>query len=63
MPRVRKLESLNDIIVASYGLGTSIDLIASTHNVSPGTIRNILIRHGVSLRKQGRRAKGINNDK
>ena len=57
MPRVRKLEALKDIIVASYRMGTSIDLIASTHNVSPGTIRNILIRQGVTLRKQGRQAK------
>lgn len=57
MPRVRKLEALKDLIVASYRMGTSIDLIASTHNVSPGTIRNILIRQGVTLRKQGRQAK------
>jgi len=57
MPRVRKLESIKDVIVASYNLGTSIDLIASTHNVSPGTIRNILIRQNVPLRKQGRRPK------
>ena len=57
MPRVRKLEAVKDIIVASYNLGTSIDLIASTHNVSAGTIRNILIRQGVSLRKQGRKPK------
>ena len=57
MPRVRKLEVLKDLIVASYRMGTSIDLIASTHNVSPGTIRNILIRQGVALRKQGRQAK------
>ena len=57
MPRVRKLEALKDLIVASYNMGTSIDLIASTHNVSPGTIRNILIRQNVALRKQGRRPK------
>ena len=54
MPRVRKLEAFKDLIVASYRMGTSIDLIASTHNVSAGTIRNILIREGVALRKQGR---------
>lgn len=57
MPRVRKLEALKDLVAASYRMGTSIDLIASTHNVSPGTIRNILIRQGVPLRKQGRKAK------
>ena len=57
MPRVRKLEAIKDVIVSSYNLGASIDLIASTHNVSPGTIRNILIRQGVPLRKQGRKPK------
>ena len=60
MPRVRKLEALRDVIVEGYQLGASIDLIASTHNVSPGTVRNILIRQGVTLRKQGRK-KGTNN--
>jgi hypothetical protein len=60
MPRVRKLESFKSVIAEGYLLGTSIDLIASTHNVSPGTIRNILIRQGVVLRKQGRKPKGQN---
>lgn len=57
MPRVRKLEAINDVIVSSYEMGVSIDLIASTYSVSPGTIRNILIRQGVTLRKQGRKPK------
>lgn len=58
MPRIRKLEALNDIIVTSYKNGASIKNIAFTNNVSSGTIRNILIRQGVSIKKQGRRHKG-----
>lgn len=59
MPKVRKLESIKDVIISGYNLGVSITLLASTYNVSSGTIRNILIRQGVTLRKQGRRPKGL----
>jgi hypothetical protein len=54
MPRVRKLAAMEFVVVEGYRLGSSIDLIASTHNVSPGTIRAILARNGVAIRKQGR---------
>jgi len=58
MPRVRKLAALESIIIEGYRLGSSIDLIASTYNVSPGTIRAILARNGVTIRKQGRVKRG-----
>ena len=54
MPRVRKLTSKEPIVVLGYLQGASIDLIASTHNVSAGTIRAVLKRNGVAIRKQGR---------
>lgn len=55
MPRVKKLTAVEDAVVVGYNHGTSLEALASTYNVSPGTIRNILKRRGVTLRKQGRR--------
>lgn len=60
MPRVRKLAALESIIVEGYRLGSTIELMAATHNVSPGTIRSILVRNGVTIRKQGRQKRAEN---
>lgn len=58
MPRVRKLQAETPQIAASYvNLGLTIRELAEIHAVSPGTIRNILKREGVVLRKRGRRPK------
>ena len=55
MPRVRILESLTDVIKQGYENGASMADLAATYGTSDGTIRNILIRNGVTLRKQGRK--------
>jgi lambda repressor-like predicted transcriptional regulator len=56
MPRVRKLEAQKTPIALTYSnLGWTIRQLASFHNVSPGTIRNVLKREGVVLRNRGRR--------
>ena len=58
MPKIRKLSSLELIVVEGYMNGSSLETLADHYNVSPGTIRNILKRHGVMLRKQGRVKRG-----
>lgn len=55
MPRIKKLTALEDIIIEAYLNGTSLENLATNYNVSPGTIRNILKRRGIMLRKQGRK--------
>lgn len=57
MPRVRKLEASKEIIADAYMKGASMADLGSTYGVSEGTIRNILRRLNVTLRKQGRRSK------
>jgi predicted transcriptional regulator len=58
MPRIRKLEAQAKQIVASYeNANFTIRKLAEVHNVSPGTIRNILRREGALLRKRGRSPK------
>lgn len=57
MPRVKKLTAIEAIIVQGYLAGGSLERLADTHNVSPGTIRNVLKRQGIELRKQGRKKK------
>lgn len=57
MPRVKKLTALETTIVEGYQAGGSLTLLALVYKVSPGTIRSILKRHGVVLRRQGRKKK------
>lgn len=54
MPRIRLLEAKVTTVVTGYLNGVSMDVLAKTHGVSEGTIRNLLIRQGVELRKRGR---------
>ncbi len=54
----RKLKKEEPQIVVAYrDQSQTLRDIARFHKVSPGTIRNILIRHEVSLRMRGRRKK------
>lgn len=54
MARVKKLDTVRNPILTAYNNGVSMDQIAKAHNVSKGTIRNLLVAEGVSLRKRGR---------
>lgn len=56
----RKLDTVRQPILTAYDNGVSLDKIAQAHNVSKGTIRNLLIAEGVSLRTRGR-PKGVKN--
>jgi hypothetical protein len=55
MPRVKKLSAIESAIVDGYLAGGSLEALATVYNVSPGTIRAILKRRDVTLRKPGRR--------
>jgi hypothetical protein len=52
--RTRKLDAYNEQIKDAYLHGNGLILIAQVYGVSTGTIRNILIRLNVPLRKPGR---------
>lgn len=52
--RTRKLETYNNEIREAYLSGAPLEKIAKAHGVSLGTIRNILVRLDVPLRKPGR---------
>lgn len=52
--RTRKLEAYHGQIAQAYAGGVSMALLAQTHGVSIGTIRNILLRLNVPIRKPGR---------
>ena len=54
MPRIPKLVAYVDQIKEAYTNGVGLTAIAKTHGVSTGTIRNILLRAGVPMRKPGR---------
>lgn len=57
MPNRRKLETYADQIKFAYSEGEmTLRELALHHKVSPGTIRNLLVAHGVTLRKRGRRS-------
>lgn len=55
MPRIVKLCKEEPYVVDSYKSGVDIRTIAKHYNVSPGTIRNILVRSGQVMRPRGRR--------
>ena len=50
----RKLDTVRAPVLTAYNNGISLDAIAAAHQVSKGTIRNLLLAEGVTLRKQGR---------
>jgi hypothetical protein len=51
----RKLASVKGYIIEGYTYGSTLRDLAITYDVSPGTIRNLLIDNGISLRSPGRR--------
>lgn len=57
MPRVKKLAAFEATIAQGYSAGNSLGFLASVYKVAPGTIRNILKRQGIEVRKQGRKKK------
>lgn len=61
MPAVRKLAKETSQVYMAYENGATIRIIARAYKVSPGTIRNILIRGGYALRRRGRRKKEEQN--
>lgn len=54
----RKLNHLTDIVIAAYSSGLTLQKIAKQHGVAQNTVRNLLIREGVPLRKRGRKSNG-----
>lgn len=52
--KTRKLDTVRAPVLTAYSNGVSMDEIANAHKVSKGTVRNMLLAEGVSLRKQGR---------
>lgn len=54
---MRKLTREAPLVIDSYIRGADLRSVANAFNVSPGTVRNILKRHNIPLRKRGRRKK------
>jgi transposase len=50
-----KLATAREQVVEAYRNGATLREIADFHKVSPGTVRNMLIEEGASLRRPGRR--------
>lgn len=55
----KKLELVSEQIAEAYKNGMTLEEIATLHECSLGTVRNILISNGVERRKRGRR-KNVN---
>ncbi len=49
-------DHLEPQVASSYEAGVTIRELGTIYSCSPGTIRNILVRRGVALRRPGRRA-------
>ena len=53
--KTRKLDLVREPVLTAYRNGVSLEEIAKCHNVSKGTVRNLLKSEpGFELRKQGR---------
>jgi hypothetical protein len=64
MPHKRKLVKEEELIVEAYTVhDRTLRELACFHNVTPGTIRNILRRRGVTLRGRGRRKEKPNAER
>ena len=50
----KRLLSLKYYIMAAYDSGMSLRYLAHAYESSPGSIRNLLIEEGVTMRKVGR---------
>ena len=62
MPAQRKLLKETPQIVDGYVSGNmTLRALASIYGVANGTIRNILLREGVALRRRGRTRKEVTN--
>jgi hypothetical protein len=53
----RELLMIKQHIIAAYGSNWSLRDLAKAYDTSVGSIRNLLIEEGVTLRKQGRQKK------
>lgn len=58
-----KLASSKDQIVSAYKNGTTLRELAELHEVSAGTVRNLLVEEGVTMRARGRRKMPENEPK
>lgn len=54
MPHTRKLQEKETLVVDAYNNGMTIKKLAEFYECSTGTIRNTLIRQGVTRRPRGR---------
>lgn len=52
-----KLTTVRDQVCSAYRNGATLREIGDLHGVSPGTVRNVLIEMGETLRSRGRRRK------
>ena len=52
-----KLSTVHEPVIEAYRNGATIRAIADIYNVSPGTVRNLLIEEGETMRSRGRRKK------
>ena len=50
----RRLLHMKQYIINEYALGISLRALAKGYSSSPGSIRNLLIEEGVTMRKVGR---------
>lgn len=57
-----KLSTAKEQVREAYRNGATLREIADVHNVSAGTVRNLLIESGESLRRPGRKS-GKKKDK
>lgn len=55
----RKLKKFESLIIEAYQAGRSFDELANFYNVAIGTIRTVLLRHGVPRRGPGRRKRSV----
>ena len=55
MPAIRKLAKETALVVMAYNNGATLRVIGGAYRVSPGTVRNILLREGITLRRRGRK--------
>jgi len=57
-----KLSMAREQVRAAYRNGATLRAIGEVHGVSPGTVRNVLIELGETLRARGRRKKAEMHD-
>ena len=53
----RRLLQAAGQITSAYEKGWTLRELATTHDASPGSIRNLLIEEGVKMRSRGKRKK------